>query len=918
MAVNISLNGNTSGEGFLLAPLDSTYDADLALWTDAGALAVTLQAMPNTANLVFSTAGPVNLTTAPTLVKVHSMTQSATRGDTIIQVLDGGAVVVASFTVTSLKHPVVNFGGRFEARFSTDNGYYNSNPIYSSDPLNIPVPLNYSNGWTWALEGEPTFVPAVNNVPQNLETPGMGRVIRLNNPVSLRSKANAVISTVMSITGQTSSAGAVTFTTGDPLIGQPVNFGTDTYFAGNNAPTPGDPAREEFWDAGREPLGLFEINLGNSSLYFKGASKVGPFQPMGPRGLNVRTRTPDSRPIVQGPPYISQATSTEMAQFSLTDLTTFTENRIDELISDYTNPAILPPGPSVERRNMVRRIGHLLGFLSTLNPVPSKVATVQALATPPDVFSIRIATLAQAFGPVPGWDFKEHYKGKVDTNLHAQPGGSSVIDFFRQFFSFDIEWSGFAFHSDELCGHHLGILSGDETMTGNHIGDPHTHTVNGIAYDFQPVGEFTLLRDGDYMEVQNRQTPVATANPVTDSYTGLTACVSINTAVAARVGTHRISLQPGREGKLLQFYLNGKSTGLLPEGIDLSGHRVSTFDANGETGLRIDYLDGTVVMATPAFWNTNNVWYINVSITNTKANEGIMGYVPRESWLPRLRNGESVGPMPNTLHERYVTLNKTFADSWRVTDKTSLFVYEPRTSTKTFTDTDWPAEKLPCDLKPGFQVPGIAILQGMPVEKAEIACKLVTMDDLHKHCVFDVATTGDEFFVKGYLFEQQLRQAGTKIQIRLNNLPSNPKRVPNEPGKPSTSDQPGKLVIAAKVEMLTPAALIPKGTVVFYADDNKVGISVPLDPLGNATWKVEGLEKGTHTSRAIFIPEDKTVNHGCHSTSLKYTINESLKKSDNGLNNGGNSGVNKSFVVPPWLVWILLIIILVLLLIIIF
>lgn len=59
---------------------------------------------------------------------VHATAQSATRGDTTIQVLNG-AVVVASFTVTAIKHPTVNFSGRFEARFATDNEPYNHNPL---------------------------------------------------------------------------------------------------------------------------------------------------------------------------------------------------------------------------------------------------------------------------------------------------------------------------------------------------------------------------------------------------------------------------------------------------------------------------------------------------------------------------------------------------------------------------------------------------------------------------------------------------------------------------------------------------------------------------------------------------------------------------------------------------------------------
>ena len=57
MAVLMSLGGNSAGDGFLLAPLGSNYEAEIALWTDAGTANVSLQASPNPANLAFSSAG---------------------------------------------------------------------------------------------------------------------------------------------------------------------------------------------------------------------------------------------------------------------------------------------------------------------------------------------------------------------------------------------------------------------------------------------------------------------------------------------------------------------------------------------------------------------------------------------------------------------------------------------------------------------------------------------------------------------------------------------------------------------------------------------------------------------------------------------------------------------------------------------
>jgi hypothetical protein len=75
------------------------------------------------------------------------------------------------------------------------------------------------------------------------------------------------------------------------------------------------------------------------------------------------------------------------------------------------------------------------------------------------------------------------------------------------------------------------------------VGDTHITTLDGVKYDFQAVGEFVALQGdgGDNLEIQTRQTAVATQGPGNDPYSGLTTCVSVNTAVAARVGNSRVS-----------------------------------------------------------------------------------------------------------------------------------------------------------------------------------------------------------------------------------------------------------------------------------------------------------------------------------------------------------------------------------------
>jgi hypothetical protein len=421
---------------------------------------------------------------------------------------------------------------------------------------------------------------------------------------------------------------------------------------------------------------------------------------------------------------------------------------------------------------------------------------------------------------------------------------------------------------------------------GSDNGDPHIRTVDGKKYDFQAVGEFTLLRDRDGMEIQTRQMPVATQNPITDAYSGLTACVSVNTAVAALVGSHRIAYQPGTEPGQLQFYLDGKPARLTTEGFDLEGHRVSAFDADGTTGLRVDYSHHAVLMVTPRFWTSHNIWYMNVSVSHTHGDEGIMGRIPKDSWLPALQNGATVGPMPDSLHNRWVALYQTFADSWRVSEETSLFVYAEGTSTATFTDRNWPAAKPPCEMKPQFEIPGAPILAGMPIAQAEQVCQAITIDDLHEDCVFDVATTGDEIFADGYRFAQDLRLHSTAVQV-----------VTDKPRTPEGE----AVAITATVTPLTPARPIPTGHVNFVLDGVASGPPVALDENGQAQFTEDRFTIGEHGIHAIYTPGgEESGYHPSTSPHIVHTVVEGP-----GIPDGSDS--------KPWAKWIWILIVLILL-----
>src|ERR1700755_39904 len=215
MAIIVTVNGSKGPEGFLVAP-SGTHEFPVAvgLKTDNG---TTVQA-----TLVITAAAGVNVqlsqtsvTIGPTQksVKIVAKSPSKKRGDIKLEV-KVAASVRASFTLTSLHHPRLRFAGRFQARFATDGDFFNE-------------PRGTNAGWTWALEGEPDFVPPSNNVPTQ---PGMavGRVVRFQNAVAPRPHVDPIGVKVTAVEADIGGK-TVSFNTGDPIIGTKVELGPNSY-----------------------------------------------------------------------------------------------------------------------------------------------------------------------------------------------------------------------------------------------------------------------------------------------------------------------------------------------------------------------------------------------------------------------------------------------------------------------------------------------------------------------------------------------------------------------------------------------------------------------------------------------------------------------------------------------------------------
>lgn len=392
------------------------------------------------------------------------------------------------------------------------------------------------------------------------------------------------------------------------------------------------------------------------------------------------------------------------------------------------------------------------------------------------------------------------------------------------------------------------MLSNDRAVyDARDNGDPHIKTVDGTNYDFHGAGEYTLLRNRTDYEIQIRQTPVTTANPLPNSYTGLSSCVAVNTALAARVGNHRISYQPDgpitEQETRMRLRVDGVMQDLDALGsVSLGvGGRVSK--AASGNGIELDFPNGSTLIVTPGWWSSHNIAYLNISVLNTPATEGIAGFIEPGQWLPGLSDGTYLGPKPTNLSDRYKHLNEKFSKSWRVSDTNNLFDYAPGTSTATFTVEGWPFENTgSCEL------PDMDMVNPIDLDIAERICSEVIDRENRNNCVMDVVVTGDIGFARTYLLAQRLEQAGTKTEIH-------PERKVTEEGKPATfvtvikrslTDQ--RLSVEDKETRYGP------GLVQFYFNGEPVDEPVRIDRFGRAQWTSPALERGAYMVSAEYRP----------------------------------------------------------------
>lgn len=444
---------------------------------------------------------------------------------------------------------------------------------------------------------------------------------------------------------------------------------------------------------------------------------------------------------------------------------------------------------------LINAVNSTLSSLPAVNAVP-KYTDVQrifnkgcvechgGLDYPPYDTYGSILDLSENETPAAGDDRLDRAHGLASARTGTTPGSSQlyqrVTDNFRMIDSSDPNANDTRPYDpaivDESCPNFTGLMpcegppiSQADMMTlrrwivggsPNTRGDPHIKTIDGINYDFQAAGEFVLLRDQNF-ELQVRQQAVETTRPLgPNPHTGLTSCVSLNSAVAFKVGPHRITYQPNLNGEPgpdgLQLRVDGEQIQLGAEGFPLeAGGRIIQVSSSG--AIQVETRGGSSIVVTPRFWNHYQIWYMNIDARHIRATQGIMGAIPPGNWLPTLPDGRFMGSRPDSLHVRYDDLYNVFGNAWRVNDISTLFDYAPGTTTADFTIDSWPNGESPqsCvvpDKPEGTPPP----LEPLPLETAQQLCNGVIDDIAKDNCIQDVAVTGEADFAQSYILSEQI------------------------------------------------------------------------------------------------------------------------------------------------------------------
>ncbi len=253
------------------------------------------------------------------------------------------------------------------------------------------------------------------------------------------------------------------------------------------------------------------------------------------------------------------------------------------------------------------------------------------------------------------------------------------------------------------------------------IGDTHLRTFNGLFYDFQAAGDFTLAEVAPGFTVQTRQVSGAPTWPN----------ATVNKAVAARFGKTRVAicLAPPQGDQTLRVHVDGKLTPIedgktveLPEGVVIR-RQGNVYQIAGE--------DGDSVRAT-----VNSTW-IDVAVGLGRWPSSVHGLIANPNG--NVNQIETRDGVVLTNPFSFDDLYHRFADSWRVSGDASML---SACNAEEVIEVGIPKRSFYAkDLEPGIR------------EKAQGVCTAagVKPGPLLEACTLDVAVIGQDAAAKVFV-----------------------------------------------------------------------------------------------------------------------------------------------------------------------
>jgi hypothetical protein len=266
---------------------------------------------------------------------------------------------------------------------------------------------------------------------------------------------------------------------------------------------------------------------------------------------------------------------------------------------------------------------------------------------------------------------------------------------------------------------------------GTSGGDTHISTFDGLRYDFQVVGEYTLVRSTkDDFAIQIRQVPAMQSRTVT-----------VNQAMATTIGGRRVSI--ARENNQLVLRVDGTIvTDTMPK---LTGGSITPAPNMYGMSFLLEWPDGTTA-------TVGGARLFDIRVKPAASRKGALAGLLGDDDGSRANDLVATGNSSLGLKPTADDINHALADRWRIAPDASLFDYQPGESAATFTDSTFPDARV----DPSYAA---------SAAEAEKRCRLSGITDTHllHDCIVDFAVTSDFLFVSAYSHAQQVLAAHARL-----------------------------------------------------------------------------------------------------------------------------------------------------------